>query len=535
VSRFAIDADLSQALKKSKWTIDSYRIAVDTYRNAESKEQKREMERLIADIKSDFRSEISLNDPKLTKLRKLSGDLFQMTNQTQLFEMSKKEKADWNKKVTQLTQESKKLETEIEEIKANKIFENAFEWRFEFPEVLNDDGDFVGFDVVIGNPPYGVSIRDKTEREYLIANLSKVPDYEIYYWFINKGHHILTQKGIISYIIPNTILFNVFAQSYRLNLFDIWTLNEILDCTNFNIFEDATVRNIVFQFTKDESKKNILGYKNTFNVANFQNLVTSKKNILSKETAEFNVQNWGLLFKLDKKTLSIVEKIRNKKSFLIELFPETSQGLIAYDKYQGQSEEIIKSRAYHHFSNPENKFKLWLYGEDITRYSVKWNSTEYIDYCDAIANPRDPKFFVGKRILIREITNPRIFAAITTKELYNDPAILIIKENLESFPIECLLAIINSKLATFYHFNSSPKATKGAFPKILVYDVNNFPLPKNIANETQGKFKMLVDQIFTKKSLDKSADTSDLETQIDQLVYQLYNLTEEEIKIVEGV
>src|SRR5690606_7446295 len=72
VSRFAIDADLKQALKKSKWTIDSYRIAVDTYRNAESKEQKREMERLIADIKSDFRSEISLNDPKVKKLRKLS-------------------------------------------------------------------------------------------------------------------------------------------------------------------------------------------------------------------------------------------------------------------------------------------------------------------------------------------------------------------------------------------------------------------------------------------------------------------------------
>ncbi|MCZ2131567.1 MAG: type II restriction endonuclease, partial [Bacteroidia bacterium] len=77
VSRFAIDADLKQALKKSKWTIDSYRIAVDTYRNAESKEQKREMERLIADIKSDFRSEISLNDPKVKKLRKLSGDLYQ--------------------------------------------------------------------------------------------------------------------------------------------------------------------------------------------------------------------------------------------------------------------------------------------------------------------------------------------------------------------------------------------------------------------------------------------------------------------------
>ena len=92
VSRFATDADLSQALKKSKgkWSIDMYRIAVDTYRNAESKEQKREMEKLISDIKSDFRSEISLNDPKVKKLRKVSGELFQLTQQTQLFEMSQK-------------------------------------------------------------------------------------------------------------------------------------------------------------------------------------------------------------------------------------------------------------------------------------------------------------------------------------------------------------------------------------------------------------------------------------------------------------
>src|SRR5690606_6609073 len=154
VSRFDIDADLKESLRKSKWTIDGYRIAVDTYRNAENKEQKREMERLIADIKSDFKSEISLNDPKDKKLRKLSADLYQMTNQGQLLEMSKKEKDDWNKKVQQLTKETKKLENEIEEIKANKIFENAFEWRFEFPEALNDDGDFIGFDVVIGNPPY---------------------------------------------------------------------------------------------------------------------------------------------------------------------------------------------------------------------------------------------------------------------------------------------------------------------------------------------------------------------------------------------
>jgi len=148
ISRFAIDADLGQALKKSKWTIDSYRLAVATYRNARNKEQKREMQRLIAVIKGDFRSEIAGNDPKLKRLQKVNGDLFTLTNQTTLFEKTKKEKVEWNKKVKKFADAINKLEAEIEEIKNNKIYENAFEWRFEFPEVLNEDGDFIGFDVV---------------------------------------------------------------------------------------------------------------------------------------------------------------------------------------------------------------------------------------------------------------------------------------------------------------------------------------------------------------------------------------------------
>ena len=74
VRRFDLDADLKKALRSSKWTIDSYRLAVATYRNAGSKDEKREMERLIADIKSDFRSEITRNDPKILKLNKISRE-----------------------------------------------------------------------------------------------------------------------------------------------------------------------------------------------------------------------------------------------------------------------------------------------------------------------------------------------------------------------------------------------------------------------------------------------------------------------------
>lgn len=110
VSRFAIDADLAHGLNrglKSKWNIDTYKIAVSTYRNAESKEQKREMERLIADIKSDFRSEISRNDPKVKKLNKLEGELVKLTTQQSLFEMSKKEKPIGTRKYSRSAQKSR--------------------------------------------------------------------------------------------------------------------------------------------------------------------------------------------------------------------------------------------------------------------------------------------------------------------------------------------------------------------------------------------------------------------------------------------
>lgn len=203
VSRFAIDADLKQSLKKSKWTIDSYRLAVATYRDAVNKEQKREMERLISDIKSDFRSEISLNDPKKKKLRTIVGELSLMTSQ-QLFDMSGKEKTAWNKKVAQLTKDSKKLEAEIEEIKSNKIFENAFEWRFEFPEVLNEYGDFVGFDVIIGNPPYGVKLGISTinilKNNYPLGNSVILQDS--YISFIILGLCLGATDNVLSYIIP---------------------------------------------------------------------------------------------------------------------------------------------------------------------------------------------------------------------------------------------------------------------------------------------------------------------------------------------
>jgi hypothetical protein len=160
--------------------------------------------------------------------------------------------------------------------------------------------------------------------------------------------------------------------------------------------------------------------------------------------------------------INAVAEIKNSSKPLNSFFPDFSQGLIAYDKYQGQDSKIIETRAYH-FKEYRDGLKKWLWGEDVIKYKVEWNGKEYIDYCKGIANPRKPKYFKERRMLIREITNPSIYSAITESESYNDPAIIIVLES--KYSLEAASMILNSKLGSFYHFNASPKATKGDFPK----------------------------------------------------------------------
>jgi hypothetical protein len=523
IARFGLDADLKKALKQSKWNIESYKIAVDTYRNAESKEQKKDMERLIADIKGNFRSEIGTNDPKKLSLEKKKGELFNYTQQVGLFERSKKEQTQWNKTVNTLSAEVQKLETDIEEIKSNKIYENAFEWRFEFPEVLNDAGDFVGFDVVIGNPPYGVNFSD-VEKKYLTNFDVDVPDYEIYIYFTSLTQKILRQNGLLSFIFPNTFLSTKFGIKYRLKLFSETQVYQIVDLSNDNTFEDASVRTCIFSF-----QNNNKDYSSEFIGLNQSNFYL--KEIFEKKFLINQVENLLSLFNQNKNEISLIHKIKsfNKLSDYLII----SQGLIPYDKYRGHDEFTIKNRIWHSDNKKDDTYKKELKGGDIDRYSTNWNGKLWISYGPWLAAPRNVKFFTQKRILIREITADKLQCSLVTEEFYNTPSLInVICEN-EILDLKYCLAILNSNLIGWYHNKVSPKANKGLFPKILINDVRNIPLVE-ISIENQQPFIEKVDQILTLKQSNPSADTSLLEREIDLMVYELYGLSEEEIGVVEG-
>lgn len=524
VSRFAIDADLKQALKKSKWTIDSYRIAVDTYRNAESKEQKREMERLIADIKSDFRSEISLNDPKAKKLRKLSGELFQMTNQGQLFDMSKKEKADWNKKVTQLSEETQKLEGEIEEIKANKIFENAFEWRFEFPEVLNDDGDFVGFDVVIGNPPY-LRVRDESEqiREYYFHNYSVSENQlDLYHLFIERAFIIANKKGVHSLIVPNAFLANQNNKRLRQFIISKFSIDRIIEVKD-DVFEEASVEVLIFIFNEPcisslsqyfVAQNGNFYFKNSFDATAFQ-----------------NTPNNNFTVTVDTKRQDIISKILSKSVKLSALF-NTISGIKEYQVGKGkpsQNEEQVNGKVFNATTKIDNTYLPELRGKNLSKFSFNWEN-EYISYGIWLAEPRVPIFFEGDKILIRQIPGKKSLIASYIKETFVVDQTAYIAKPKTELNILFYLGVLNSKLL-FWYFQNINNEFDQLFPKIKVKEFNTLPLPSiELTNDTISN---IVSNILNLKKSDRNYDTSELENQIDQLVYQLYDLTEEEIRIIE--
>lgn len=373
-----------------------------------------------------------------------------------------------------------------------------------------------GFDIVIGNPPYGAKFTEK-EKEYLSKRFPSVPDYESADFFIDAAVSMLKEKGLLNYIVPNMFLSNQFAKKFRKHLLNEFKYISVDNLSNWSVFESAVVRNAIISFSKANIKNN------QFALLDWVERSIVKTKIISVENAVLsdNLDNWLNLLLIDEKIQSIIKKLRNASIELIKLC-NISQGLIPYDKYRGHSEETIKNKIWNANFKKDETYKKELQGKDVARYKLKWNGEDWLSYGNWLAAPRRKEFFTEQRILVREITNPRILATITDEEYYNTPSII----NCIEFRVNpyYLLGLINSKLFSFYHNTTSPKANKGLFPKILVSDIKKLPIKYDEAFEEE--ITNCVKQQLTEFS-------NQVDSTLDKLVYQLYDLTPEEIALVE--
>jgi hypothetical protein len=518
ISRFELDADLKKALKSSKWTIDSYRIAVDTYRNAQNKEQKRAMEKLIEDIKKDFRSEISLNDPKVKKYNKLQGEIFGMTNQTQMFELTKREKAAWNKKLKQLAEDSKKLETIIEEIKNNKIYEDAFEWRFEFPEVLDDNGDFLGFDVVIGNPPYVYRNAEiANQKNYYRANyFNTTGNFDLYKFFIEIGVKLNKENGYSSLITNSSFLLQTSFEKTREFILNNSTIESLIPLGG-NVFDEATVDSAIYILRKSKSKS-------------LTKIIVPNKPIEINETKPYLINSER--FKANE--FVVFDYLLNDQEYqivnrLITKFPKIESG---FDFGVGINTGYIKSELISD-SKIDSSYHPMVPGTGVSKYG-NIRTDGYIMYDKEFVKSKgklgrtlpDEKFFTEPKILVVRTRNisikERIVATIDYDKKYNLNRISNIIAQPEN-SLEGLLGIINSKLFNWLY-------SKRYFDyEIKPIYLRNSPLADTNNLELISKVNELLSMKDESDDLTKKKLISD----IDKTVFKLYNLTEEEIKIIE--
>lgn len=418
------------------------------------------------------------------------------------------------------------------------------------------------FDVVIGNPPYGAKTSKDEQAKFRKIYKTALFKMDTYSLFIERAFHYLKENGYFSYIVPYTWM--TIGQHFELRKFLLErNIYEIVDLPT-KIFDDADLDTTILfvqNVNKIEKTINILKLdEEQFKIVNkisIDDILNNKELIINLTLSN---QDNKILLKIDKSSLK-----------LDSIF-EVSQGYIPYSrshlvKEYGEIEgnKIVDERLWHSDYQKTPEFKQEIQGKDINRYEFT-ESFQYIKYGKWLNSPREQKFFTSPRVLVMEITRGNFYKIKSTyieKELYNTPSIInIIHPNNDKNYLKFILSCINSKLYSWYHLKRHSKANaETSIPKILVKDIRNLPIPK-IDEESQKPFIKLVDEILEAKQkikdykplLDEAIKNNNFDREIalkkelenlenicstnektiDQMVYKLYDLTPDEIKIVEG-
>ncbi len=459
---------------------------------------------------------------------------------------------------------------------------HPFEWRFEFPEILDDDGNFKGFDLIIGNPPYIRQEELKELKPHLAKNYKVYKGTsDIYTYFYELGFNVLKENGILSFITSNKYTRAGYGEALREFLLKNTCILKYIDLNGIKVFDSATVDTSILSFEKIKIKENTFKYlslnnellKNyDFEISAIKEFLNISQNSLSKESFAFNDESTNALkTKIEKlgtplkdwHGLNINYGIKTGLNEAFIITTEKKDEILANCKDEDEKERTAKL------------IRKMLRGRDIKRYSYEWaglwvinthngyksKNGEKIKAINIEHYPSLKKHFdefylqLEKRsdkgltpynlrncAYIEEFEKEKIVYPETTQGAYfvydnkgiflEKTAFFIVCENLKY-----LLGLLSSNLITYYYKNFSQGCKLG----IKGYQYNkhaleNLPLPKiNSKNEKlANELISLVDEILKAKEQDKNANTQELENKINSLVYKLYNLTEEEIKIIEN-
>jgi type I restriction-modification system DNA methylase subunit len=410
---------------------------------------------------------------------------------------------------------------------------NVFDWNDDkkgFGEILKKGG----FDCVIGNPPYGAFFNE-IEKTYIKQNFVAYKyRYDSYIYFVEKAINLTKIDGWISFITPELWLKLENGAPLR-ELISNSAGFEKLRIFGEKVFSKVVVNTIVFLLHRGVD-------------------VPSLKIETEGDSWELPSASWkeskllSIDYRLKPEVTDLIDKIRMRSVSLSE-FGDVIQGITPYDRYRGQDSETIKNRVYHSKNKENETYGKWLFGKDISRYKQEWRG-EWLSYGPWLAAPREERFFIGPRLLFREVpgVGKRIQATFVEERYYHGHSITPFKPNEDNkVSLLYLLGLGNSKLISWYGDLILPNFGKDTFPKLNPNDIKQLPIHAiDFSNPTEkAQHDKLVGLVENMLGLQKKHQEARMEQdkelyeqqikivdkQIDKLVYDLYGLTEEEVKV----
>ncbi|GAA7843735.1 hypothetical protein HpMS32_07580 [Helicobacter pylori] len=598
ISRFNLNDDLKK-IPNIKKKIQEYKDLVAQYKdpNPLYPLNKQDLINKIQDLKNTF--SLTLKDPKTkAELEKAIEKHIKKYNDFALDDKSLLDGLDYfipslfgTPKLSPKEEEEafasygriRALRKKLDDALSGGEYQNAFEWRFEFPEVLNDEGDFLGFDCIIGNPPY---IRQEQIKEIKPLLQKQYKDFytstaDIYTYFFALAYHLLKEKGFNAFITSNKYARAQYGAKLREWLFKKTTIVSYMELNALKVFESATVDTSIMSFIKQTPPKES-EFKYYEPTSNDKNDLKSaphlpmKQNALSTESFIFaNTQLLDLRDKIESVGTPLKDwdiqinygiKTGANEAFIITT--EKRDAILNACKTQEERERT------------EALIKPILRGKDIKRYSYEWAHLWVINthngytsalkskilpidiekypatkvhldsHYDAIATRCDQgdtpyhlrncaylEDFEKEKIVYGEIVQePRFYLDNGECQLgyfYAEATSFI----LTGEHLRYLLGMLHSKLITFAFktFYAGGELGESGYRYQKAF-IERLPIPQ-ITPQNQELARKITDcaeAILEIKEKDPKANTQGLEKEIDALVYQLYHLTDEEIKIIEN-
>ncbi|ECL6227818.1 class I SAM-dependent DNA methyltransferase [Campylobacter jejuni] len=490
------------------------------------------------------------------------------------------------------TKEFANLKKEYDNI-FNLESNHPFEWRFEFPEILDDDGNFKGFDLIIGNPPYIRQEELKELKPHLAKNYKVYKGTsDIYTYFYELGFNVLKENGILSFITSNKYTRAGYGEALREFLLKNTCILKYIDLNGIKVFDSATVDTSILSFEKIKIKENTFKYlslnnellKNyDFEISAIKEFLNISQNSLSKESFAFNDESTNALkTKIEKlgtplkdwHGLNINYGIKTGLNEAFIITTEKKDEILANCKDEAEKERTaklirkmlrgrdIKGYSYEwaglwvifipwHFPNVEKPktmseneqdlkeqypslYKhLLSHKERLSKRNKDETGIRYEWYCLQRWGANYYQEFEKEKIVYSEIVRkPQFYLDVNLNFYAEATSFILTGENLKY-----LIAFLNNDFVAFIFktFYAGGNLGENGFRYKKAF-LEKLPIPKinsknqKLANELVN----LVDEILKAKEQDKNANTQELENKINSLVYKLYNLTEEEIKIIEG-